>query len=344
MSDLAPLVSIDHFRAAAERLRGVAVRTPLLPFETGGSRNSAVWLKAEMLQRAGAFKFRGAYNYLATLPADVRARGVLAPSSGNHAQAVAYAARLFGVQCTVVMPTIVTDAKRLGAARLGATVVLAGTTTIERMARADALARETGAVVVPPFDDDTIIAGQGTIGLEILEDLPDVADVVVPVGGGGLSSGVAAAIKALRPSVRITAVEPAGARKLSAAIAAEGPVTLPSTSSIADGLLGIRLGDRNWDHLSQLVDRVVQVDDGAIRCTMRLLLDRTKLVAEPSGAITLAAVLSELVPIDGPMAVVLSGGNVEWDGLGAHLSDEALTAPDAAGSVAKATVPAAGRP
>ena len=322
-----PLVSLPDFRAAADVLRGVALSTPLLPVDALADRfPHGVWVKAECLQRVGAFKVRGAYHYVAGLAPEVRARGLIAPSSGNHAQAVAYAARQFGVPCTVVMPTTVSPAKAAGAARLGATVELVGTTTIERIARAEVLAHETGAVVVPPFDDDRIIAGQGTVGLEILEALPDVATVVVPVGGGGLSSGVAAAVKAVNPAVRVVCVEPAGAPKLSAALAAGGPTTLSSTSSIADGLLGVRLGDRNWDHLSVCADAVVSVEDGPIRCTMRFLLDRLKLVTEPSGAITLAAVLEGKVSADGPIVAVLSGGNIEWDGLQAHVADEAMSA------------------
>lgn len=325
MSPPAPLINLAALHDAAHRLRGVSVRTPLLPVDALTERfPQGVWVKAECLQRIGAFKVRGAFNYMATMDADVRARGVIAPSSGNHAQAVAYAARHFGVPCTVVMPTTVSTAKQAGCERLGATVELVGTTTIARIARAEELASETGATVVPPFDDDTIIAGQGTVGLEIVDDLPDVATVVVPVGGGGLSSGVAAAIKLLRPNARIVCVEPAGAPKLSRAIANGGPVTLDHTSSIADGLLGVRLGDRNWDHLSVLADSVVSVEDGPIRCTMRFLVDRLKLVTEPSGAITLAAVMEGKVAADGPIVAVISGGNIEWPGLMAQVSDEAM--------------------
>jgi threonine dehydratase len=325
VTDSRPLVGLDAIEAAAARLRGVALRTPLLPVDALADRfPHGVWVKAECLQRVGAFKVRGAFNYLASLRPEERARGVIAPSSGNHAQAVAWAARRFGVPCTVVMPVTVSPAKAAGAKRLGAAVELVGTTTLERIARADELAATTGAVVVPPFDDDAIIAGQGTTGLEIVDELPDVATVVVPVGGGGLSSGVAAAVKARKPGVRVVCVEPAGAPKLSRALAAGGPVTLEHTTSIADGLLGVRLGDRNWDHLSRLTDTVVQVEDGPIRCTMRFLLDRQKLVVEPSGAITLTAVLEGKVPDDGPIVAVLSGGNIEWDGLAAHVTDEAM--------------------
>ena len=310
------LIGLAELEAAARLLDGVAVRTPLLPVDSLQDRfPDGVFVKPEMLQRTGAFKFRGAYTFLSNLPAADRARGVIAPSSGNHAQAVAYAARMYGVPCTVVMPTTVTAAKRAGAERLGATVVLAGITTIERIARADEIASETGAVVVPPYDHEWIIAGQGTLGLEIAEDLPNVGTVIVPVGGGGLSSGVASAIKLRCPEARVVGVEPAGAPKLSKARLAGGPVTLESTSGIPDGLLGVRLGARNYAHLDRYCDDVVQVGDEDIRDAMRFLIDRMKLVAEPSGAITLAALLAGLVVPSGPVALVLSGGNIEWPGL-----------------------------
>ena len=315
------LVSIGAIQAAALSLRSVAVRTPLLRAaalseEVGGT----VFLKPEMLQRGGAFKFRGAYSFLAGLTVIERARGVIAPSSGNHAQAVALAARLFGVKATVVMPTTVTDAKRSGAERLGARVVLAGTTTRDRMDRAVELVEAEGATLVPPFDDSRIIAGQGTVGLEIVEDLPEVGTVLVPVGGGGLSAGVAAAVKQLRPNVRVIGVEPAGAAKLTAARAAGEPVTLPSTNSIADGLMSIRIGTINFAHHEAFLDDVVTVDDDAIVRAMRHLLDRCKLVAEPSGAITVAALLEGGLTTHGATVAILSGGNIEWPGLAALLN------------------------
>ncbi|CAG1769484.1 partial threonine dehydratase, partial [uncultured bacterium] len=228
------LVSLGAIQTAAETLRSVAVRTPLLrAADLSEELRATVLLKPEMLQRSGAFKFRGAYSFLSSLTPAERVRGVIAPSSGNHAQAVALAARLFGVKAIVVMPTTVTAAKRSGAERLGARVVLAGTTTQDRMDKAVEISEAEGATLVPPFDDRRIIAGQGTVGLEIVEDLPSVGTVLVPVGGGGLSAGVAAAVKQLRPGARVVGVEPAGAAKLTAARAAGGPVTLPSTGSIA---------------------------------------------------------------------------------------------------------------
>ncbi|MGH7720213.1 MAG: threonine ammonia-lyase, partial [Gemmatimonadaceae bacterium] len=245
------LVTLSEIREAAGRLRGVAVRTPLLALADDGSSGASgarVWVKPEMLQRGGAFKFRGAYNFISALDRSRRERGVIAPSSGNHAQAVALAARLFGVKATVVMPTTVTPAKRAGAERLGARVVLAGTTTAHRWDRAVEMANDEGITLVPPYDDPTIIAGQGTVGLEIAEDLPEVDTVLVPVGGGGLSAGVAAAVKQIAPGARVVAVEPAGAPKLTRARAAGMPVRLERTGGLADGLLATQVGTLNFAH------------------------------------------------------------------------------------------------
>jgi threonine dehydratase len=308
------LVSLAAIRDAARRLKGVATRTPLLLADEI-DRETRVWVKPEMLQRTGAFKFRGAYTFLASLSPDARARGVIAPSSGNHAQAVAAAARLFGVQATVVMPTTVTPAKRAGAERLGATVVVAGTTTNDRMHRAMELVEQQGLTLVPPYDDPVIIAGQGTVGLEIAEDFPNVRTVLVPVGGGGLSAGVATAIKSLVPSARVIGIEPAGAPKLTRARAAARPVLLEHSSSLADGLLAVQIGTLTFAHHQAYLDDVVTVEDGALREAMRWLLDRMKLVAEPSGAITFAALQIGAVRAHGDTVCVLSGGNIEWMGL-----------------------------
>ena len=316
------LVGLEDLRQAARTLRGVAVRTPLLPVEPPADGRMALWLKPEMLQRGGAFKFRGAYTFLSRLEPAARARGVIAPSSGNHAQAVALAARLFGVPATVVMPTTVTPAKRGGCDRLGARVVLAGTTTQHRWDRAVDLAGTEGLTIVPPYDDPVIIAGQGTVGLEIGEDLPDVDAVLVPVGGGGLSAGVATAIKLLVPSARVIGVEPEGAPKLSRARAAGAPVMLSHTASLADGLLAVQIGDVPFAHHQAYLDDVVTVPDAALRDSVRFLLDRMKLVCEPSGAITLAALRIGAVRAEGRVVCVLSGGNIEWDGLRALLAGE----------------------
>ncbi len=306
------LVSLADLEAAARTLKNIAVRTPLLPASFLGED---IHLKPEMLQRGGAFKLRGAYNFLRSLDPAVRARGVVAPSSGNHAQAVALAAKLLGAPAIVVMPTTVTQAKRGGAERLGARIELAGTTTADRMARALEIVDAEGATLVPPYDDLLIIAGQGTIGLEIIDDLPDVATVLVPVGGGGLSAGVAAAVKLRRPQTRVIGVEPSGAPKLSRALAARHPVKLEQTHSIADGLLAVEIGHLTFAHHQEYIDDVVLVDDASMRRAMRALLDRAKLVAEPSGAITVAALMEGLIRSSGPVVAVLSGGNIEWDGL-----------------------------
>jgi threonine dehydratase len=320
------LVSLADLSAAAARIAPVAVRTPLLPFDALSERVGAeVWIKPEMLQRGGAFKFRGAYNFLAQLSTEERARGVIAPSSGNHAQAVALAAKLFGMKAVVVMPTTVTPAKRSGAERLGARVELAGTTTHDRLDRATELVAAEGFIMVPPYDHPWIIAGQGTVGLEIADDLADVETVLVPVGGGGLSAGVAAAIKLRAPNARVVGVEPTGAAKLSEARAAGRPVRLASTAGLADGLLAVEVGGITFAHHQRYVDDVVQVQDASLPSAMRLLLDRMKVVAEPSGAITVAALWEGLVKPKGKTVAVLSGGNIEWSGLLPLISDTRAT-------------------
>ncbi|HEV2181784.1 MAG TPA: threonine/serine dehydratase [Gemmatimonadaceae bacterium] len=330
MTSIAPspstrLVSLADIRAAASALRGVAVRTPLLPADelavTMGLDAGELFVKPEMLQRGGAFKFRGAYTFLSRLTAEARARGVVAPSSGNHAQAVALAARLFGVPATVVMPTTVTAAKRAGAQRLGARIVLAGTTTADRMARAAELVVAEGLTLVPPYDNHIIIAGQGTTGLEIAEDLPNVETVLVPVGGGGLSAGVATAIKGLAPRARVIGVEPKGAPKLTRAREHGAPVRLAKTSGLADGLLAVEIGSIPFAHHQAYIDDVVLVEDGAMRDAVRYLIDRLKIVAEPSGAITIAALEAGLVVPRGVTVAILSGGNLEWSGLRELLTD-----------------------
>jgi threonine dehydratase len=312
----AQLVTLADIEAAARVLAPVAVRTPLLPADAISDRVAApVRIKPETLQRGGAFKFRGAYNFLSRMDPAARARGVVAPSSGNHAQAVALAAKLFGVSATVVMPTTVTAAKREGAERLGARIVLAGKTTADRMSKAEALVREEGSMLVPPYDHPWIIAGQGTVGLEIADDMPNVEAVLVPVGGGGFSAGLATAIKLRLPMARVIGVEPAGAPKLSRARAAGKPVKLEHTAGLADGLLAVEVGHLAFAHHRQYIDDVVLVEDSALRGAMRLLLDRMKLVVEPSGAITVAALMQGAFTPRGPTVAVLSGGNIEWDGL-----------------------------
>ena len=310
------LVSLADLRSAARILAPVAVRTPLLRDDVIGERTGTqIWYKPEGLQRGGAFKFRGAYCFLHSLPQEVRARGVVAPSSGNHGQGVAMAARLFGVPATVVMPTNVTSAKRLGAERLGARIVLAGTTTQERADKAREICDAEGMTLVHPYDDPTIIAGQGTVGLEIVEDLPEVETVLVPVGGGGLSAGVSTAIKLLAPQARVIGVEPVSAPKLYRARERGMPVRLDSTGGMADGLQATEIGGLPFMHHQAYIDEVVLVDDEPLPAAMRHLLDRMKIVVEPSGAITVAALMTGAVKPAGATVAVLSGGNIEWAGL-----------------------------
>lgn len=319
-----PLVGIDDVRRAAALLRGVAVRTPLLASRALEAQCGVpVWLKPEQLQRGGAFKFRGAYTYIAGLDEAARARGVVTGSSGNHGMAVALAATMFGVPATIVMPTTVPRAKRDGVERLGARCFYVGTTTAERLAKAEELRAAEGLTFVPPFDDPTIIAAQGTVGMEIAEDLPRVSTVIVQVGGGGLAAGVAIAIKALVPAARVIGVEPEGSPKLTRALAAGSPVTIPANpGGLADGLLAVRIGTRNFAHLAAALDAVVTVPDAVLADAMRFLIDRHKLVTEPSGAITVAALLTGCVQAQGDTVCVLSGGNIEWDGLRELLGDE----------------------
>ena len=310
------LVSLDDIRAAAAVLRGVAVRTPLLRDEVVSDQTGqAIWLKPEVLQRSGTFKFRGAYTFLSRLDPEARARGVIAPSSGNHAQGVAMAAKVFGVPATVVMPETATEAKRGGAERLGAKLILHGTTSHERTELAHTIAAREGLTIVHPYNDDAVIAGQGTVGTEIHEDLPEVDAVLVQVGGGGLLAGVAVAIKALSPKTRVIGIEPERTPKLSRAREAGKPVKLEHQQGLADGLLVAEIGDIPFQHHQAYVDEVVTVADSDIVLAMRHLLDRGKLVVEPSGAITVAALMTGAVRPRGPTVAVLSGGNIEWSAL-----------------------------
>ncbi len=315
------LVSLEEIRGAAQRLAGVVVRTPLLPAPEMSTRlGGEVRLKCESLQRTGSFKARGAYNFVAQLAPEELERGIITYSSGNHAQAVALAARLKGVRCVVVMPTNAPEVKRQGAERLGAQVEFAGTTSIERLERALVIAEEDGLTMVPPFDHPHIIAGQGTVGLESAEEWAEFDTFVVCIGGGGLASGCAAAIRRLRPEAKIIGVEPKGAASMRAALDEGGPVTLAGVESIADGLLPIRTGDLTYAHIHALADDVVTVDDDAIREAAEWLVRRRKLVVEFSGAATTAALLSGAVPVEGRSVVaVVSGGNIDPSALSSLL-------------------------
>jgi threonine dehydratase len=307
------LVTLGDVEGAWDRIRSVVLRTPLLPIpELSEKLGGEVRLKCESLQRSGSFKLRGAYNFLAQLSQEELDRGVITYSSGNHAQAMAMAARLVGARAVVVMPTTSTSVKVQGAKALGAEVHFEGTLSLERQARAEEMAREEGFTIVPPFDHPWIIAGQGTVGREIVEDWPEVEVVLAPIGGGGLSSGVAVALKALLPEARFVGVEPQGAASMGAALKAGGPVILDGVDTVADGLRTNRCGDTTFRHAEALFDDVVQVGDDAILEATALLLNRRKLVVEPSGAATVGALLSGLVEVRGRcVAAVLSGGNLD---------------------------------
>ena len=307
------LVTLDDIRRAAERVRPIARRTPLIDVSEAAGR--PLLLKCESLQPGGAFKIRGAYNMVAQLTGEQRRRGVVTYSSGNHGQAMALAARELGAPAVVVMPTTAPQIKIDGARSFGAEVIFAGTTSVERRIRAEAEAGARGLTMVPPFDHEWIIAGQGTAGLEILEQQPDVAAVFVPIGGGGLVAGVAAAIKQTRPDVTVVGVEPAGAAAMKASVDAGHAVTLERTDSIADGLMPVRPGDLTYAHVRAYVDRIVTVTDAQIIDAVLWTFEKAKIVAEPSGAATVAAALAAGAGVEGPVVAIVSGGNMGLDRL-----------------------------
>ena len=306
------LVTLDAIRQAAERIGGIARVTPLV--DASATAGRPFFLKCENLQPSGAFKIRGAFNMVAQLSPAERAAGVITYSSGNHGQAMALAARTLGAPAVVVMPTTAPQIKVDGAKALGAEVIFAGTTSSDRRARAEAEAAARGLTMVPPFDHEWIIAGQGTAGLEILHQLPNVAAVLVPIGGGGLIAGVAAAIKLSDPNVLVIGVEPRGAAAMKDSVNAGHPVTLAKTETIADGLMPVRPGDLTFAHVQKFVDRVITVDDPDIAKAVLWIFANAKVVAEPSGAATTAAVLSgaldAAIKVSGPIVAVVSGGNM----------------------------------
>jgi threo-3-hydroxy-L-aspartate ammonia-lyase len=309
MDDLLDLVTLEDVQAAAAAVRGAVRETPVVP--CAGEAWRHLWLKCENLQVVGAFKARGALAMMLRVPRERIQAGVITYSSGNHGQAVAWAARRLGVAATIVMPTTAPAIKIDGVRRLGGDVQFAGTTTLERRALAERLRDEHELVMVPPFDHADVIAGQGTLGLELVSQVPTVTAVYVPIGGGGLIAGVAAAVKGLRPTVRIVGVEPEGAPKMTRSLAAGQPVTLDAVGSIADGLLAVRPGDLPFVHVRSLVDEVVTVSDEELRAAMRWLALDLKLVVEPSGAASVAAA-RRLAPAGtaGVHVAVVSGGNV----------------------------------
>jgi threonine dehydratase len=325
------LVSLDEIRLAASRIRALARRTPMLDVQVTGADWAAsaepdshaaaglqppLWLKCECFQPAGAFKIRGACNMIAQLPPEARAAGVITYSSGNHGRAVALVAEALGAPAVIVMPDTTPRVKVEGVRRHGAEVVFAGTTSTDRKARAEEIAAARGLTIVPPFDHPWIIAGQGTTGLEILEQQSNVRLIYVPVGGGGQLAGISAAVKRMRPSVRIVGVEPERAARMTASLAAGRPVALETTASIADGLLTLRPGDITFAHVQAFVDRIVTVSDDEIASAVKWLFLEARIVAEPSGAAAVAA--ARRAAESGAVAVV-SGGNVDPDAFAGYI-------------------------
>lgn len=320
MSDV---ITMSEVRAAAERLAGVAHRTPVLTSRTLDRRTGAtLLLKAENFQRAGAFKFRGAYNKIAGLDADGLARGVLAWSSGNHAQAVALASTLLGTKATVLMPNDAPTAKRDAAASYGATIVGYDRYLDDRDSMGRFLAEEGGLTPVPPYDDPAVIAGQGTAALELIEDAGPLDCLVVPISGGGLIAGSGIAARALLPAVELIGVEPRAGDDTARSLAAGERVRIAIPDTIADGLRVVVPGELTFAINKHVVDEILLVDDAALVSTMALLFDRLKIVVEPSGACALAAVLADPDRFAGRrVGIVLSGGNVGVERFASLLAD-----------------------
>src|SRR5579864_1859206 len=320
------MISLSDLHSAQSRIEGVTVRTHLVEFPQTmwGQPPSAVQpgevrrllLKPENQQPIGAFKLRGAYNKIASLTEAERKRGVISYSSGNHAQGVAYAARALNVKAVIVMPNNAPAIKREATAKLGAEIVLVGPGSDERKSKAEELAAQHGYIIVPPYNDEKIIAGQGTIGLEILEDLPQVEAVFAPVGGGGLISGVAAAIKLTRPEVHVIGVEPELAADAQASLRAGQIVQFPAeqvSRTIADGLRTQSVGPINFEHMQCFVDEIVTVTEDEIHQAMKVLAANPQTIAEPSGAVATAGFLfrSDQLPKTKLNVAIISGGNIE---------------------------------
>jgi len=314
------IVTLTDIRDAHRRLSGVAVRTVLLPVRIREidvpEDRRRLYIKPENQQPIGAFKLRGAYNKIAALEPEERGRGVITYSSGNHAQGVAYAARALDVKAVIVMPANAPAIKREATAALGAEIVLVGPGSIERMQKAEELAAEHGYIMVPPYNDEHIIAGQGTIGLEILEDLPEVETVLLPVGGGGLISGVAAAIKLSRPDVRVIGVEPELAADARESLKSGKLVQFAAeqvSQTLADGLRTQSIGPINFEHMKLFVDDIITVSEAEIYSAARRLAANPQTVAEPSGAVAVAGYLfhGDELPKTNNNVAVISGGNIE---------------------------------
>jgi len=309
------MITLSDIHSARTRLHGITIHTRLIEFHHGDPIRR-LFLKPENQQPIGAFKLRGAYNKIASLSDDEKKRGVISYSSGNHAQGVAYAARALGVKAVIVMPNNAPAIKREATAALGPDIVLVGPGSTERQLKAEELAAEHGYIIVPPYNDEHIIAGQGTIGLEILEDMPDVETVLTPVGGGGLISGVAAAIKMTNPKVNVFGVEPELAADAQASLRTGKIVQFPAdqvTRTLADGLRTQSIGPINFDHMQCFVDGIVTVTEAEILEAMKLLSTNPETVAEPSGAVATAGFLfrADQLPKTKLNVAIISGGNIE---------------------------------
>ena len=309
------MVSLQDILEAQTRLHGVATRTPLFEW-TGAADPRKLFLKLENQQPIGAFKLRGAYNKVASLSEDERRRGVISYSSGNHGQGVAYAARALGVKAIIVMPGNAPKNKLEATAALGAEIITVGPGSEERRLRAEQLAAKHGYAIVPPYNDEKIIAGQGTVGLEILEDLPKVETAMVPVGGGGLISGISAAIKLSNPNIKVIGVEPELAADAQASLRAGRIVSSPAeqvSQTLADGLRTQSIGAINFEHIRAYVDDIVTVTEDEIREAVRALSGNAKTLAEPSGAVAPAAFLFHAgeLPNTKINVAVISGGNID---------------------------------
>jgi len=310
------MVTLEEIRAAQARLNGVTARTRLIEFKLCDADPRRLFLKPENQQPIGAFKLRGAYNKVASLTPDERKRGVITYSSGNHAQGVAYAARALGVKAVIVMPNNAPAVKREATEALGAEVVVVGPGSVERQAKAEELAAQYGYVIVPPYNDEYIIAGQGTMGLEILDDLPEVETVLAPISGGGILSGIATAIKLSKPSVNVIGVEPELAADAQASFRAGKIVEFPAdqvSRTIADGLRTQSVGPINFALVQKYVDDIITVSEDEIRQAMKYLSANPATVAEPSGAVAAAGFLfhAKELPQTKLNVAVISGGNIE---------------------------------
>lgn len=317
-----PVVTIDDVRAAAERIAGRVVRTPLLPFPAA-ERGRPLWLKPESLQPTGAFKLRGAFNAILQRLDEARSHGVVTHSSGNHARAVAWVARELGLRAVIVMPDAAPTVKVDAVRRLGAEIVIVA--PAERDTRAFELAAEHGYVMVPPYDDAAVLAGQGTAGLEIVADLPDIRAVLVPVSGGGLIGGVSTAVKALSPNTRVIGVEPELAGDAAESFRTGGLVSWTPEQTyrtIADGLRTTSLGEIPWRQIREFVDDIVTVSEDEIRDGVRRLAADARLVVEPSGAAAFAAYVhhADHLGLDGNIVAVVSGGNVALEMLASMIA------------------------